>query len=167
MFPHNVGLGATRDAKLVEKIGRITAEEVRATGINWVFSPCVTVPRDDRWGRAYEGFSEDPAVVAELGEAAVRGLQGTNLAAPGSVLACAKHYLADGGTVYGTGIPNSTQRTATTQRPGRHAAVRSRPRGSTRATSLRSARGSRLSCRPTAAGTARRCRATSTFSPTS
>jgi len=109
MFPHNVGLGATRDAKLVEKIGRITAEEVRATGINWVFSPCVTVPRDDRWGRAYEGFSEDPAVVAELGEAAVRGLQGANLAAPGSVLACAKHYLADGGTVYGTGIPNSTQ----------------------------------------------------------
>src|SRR4029079_5152288 len=109
MFPHNVGLGATRDAKLVEKIGRITAEEVRATGINWVFLPCVTVPRDDRWGRAYEGFSGDPAVVAELGEAAVRGLQGANLAAPGSVLACAKHYLADGGTVYGTGIPNSTQ----------------------------------------------------------
>ncbi len=109
MFPHNVGLGATRDAKLVEKIGRITAEEVRATGINWVFSPCVTVPRDDRWGRAYEGYSEDPAVVAELGEAAVRGLQGANIAAPGSVLACAKHYLADGGTVYGTGIPNSTQ----------------------------------------------------------
>ena len=109
MFPHNVGLGATRDSKLVEQIGRITAAEVRATGINWVFAPCVTVPRDERWGRSYEGYSEDPAVVASLGEAAVRGLQGTNLAAPSSVLACAKHYLGDGGTVYGTGIPNSAQ----------------------------------------------------------
>ena len=109
MFPHNVGLGATRDAKLVEQIGRITAEEVRATGINWAFAPCVTVPRDERWGRSYEGFSEDPALVALLGEAAVRGMQGSTLAAPASVLACAKHYLGDGGTTYGTGIPNASQ----------------------------------------------------------
>ena len=60
IFPHNVGLGATRNAKLVEEIGRITAKEVRATGINWTFAPCIAVPRDERWGRTYEGFSEDP-----------------------------------------------------------------------------------------------------------
>ncbi len=76
VFPHNVGLGATRDAKLVEEIARITALEVRATGMNWAFSPCVAVPQDERWGRTYEGFSEDPKLVAELGEAAVRGPPG-------------------------------------------------------------------------------------------
>ncbi len=78
VFPHNVGLGATRDPKLVEEVARLTAKEVRATGINWTFAPCVAVPRDDRWGRTYEGFGEDPALAAELGEAAVRGLQGTD-----------------------------------------------------------------------------------------
>ena len=82
IFPHNIGLGATRDAALVEKIARITAEEVRATGINWAFAPCVTVPQDERWGRTYEGFSEDPAVVAALGAAAVRGLQGSDSTSP-------------------------------------------------------------------------------------
>src|SRR5690606_982701 len=65
IFPHNIGLGATRNADLVEEIARITALEVRATGINWTFAPCITVPRDIRWGRTYEGFSEDPALVAE------------------------------------------------------------------------------------------------------
>ena len=109
VFPHNVGLGATRDPKLVEDVARLTAKEVRATGINWAFAPCVAVPRDDRWGRAYEGFGEDPALAAELGEAAVRGLQGQDLKSPLSVLACAKHYVADGGTIYGTGIPNADQ----------------------------------------------------------
>lgn len=99
IFPHNIGLGATRNAELVEKIARITAKEVRATGINWTFAPCVTVPRDERWGRTYEGFAEDPELVSELGEAAVRGLQGTNLADPLSVAACVKHYVGDGGTV--------------------------------------------------------------------
>lgn len=74
VFPHNIGLGATRNPKLVEQIGRITAQEVRATGIQWVFAPCVAVPRDERWGRTYEGFSEDPQLVAALGAAAVRGL---------------------------------------------------------------------------------------------
>ena len=59
IFPHNIGLGATRNAKLVEEIGRITAKEVRATGIHWTFAPCVAVPRDERWGRTYEGFGED------------------------------------------------------------------------------------------------------------
>ena len=76
VFPHNVGLGATRDAALVEEISRVTALEIRATGINWAFAPCVAVPRDERWGRTYEGFSEDPKLVAELGAAAMRGLQG-------------------------------------------------------------------------------------------
>jgi beta-glucosidase len=102
VFPHNVGLGATRDAKLVEEIARITAEEVRATGIQWAFAPCVAVARDERWGRAYESFSEDPALVAELGAAAVRGLQGTDLKDPLRVLACAKHYVGDGGTSWNT-----------------------------------------------------------------
>jgi beta-glucosidase len=103
VFPHNVGLGATRDAKLVEEIARITAKEVRATGINWAFSPCVTVPQDERWGRTNEGFSEDPKLVAELGAATVRGLQGADLKDPLRVLGCAKHYVGDGGTTWGTG----------------------------------------------------------------
>jgi beta-glucosidase len=107
VFPHNIGLGATRDARLVEEIGRITADEVRATGIQWTFAPCVAVVRDDRWGRTYESYSEDPALVAELGAAAVRGLQGPSLSSdPGRVLACAKHYLGDGGTSWGTGMPS-------------------------------------------------------------
>jgi beta-glucosidase len=103
IFPHNIGLGCTRNPALVEKIARITAEEVRATGINWSFAPCVTVPQDTRWGRTYEGYAEDPAVVRVLGAAAVRGLQGTRLDDPLSVLACAKHYAGDGGTAWGTG----------------------------------------------------------------
>jgi beta-glucosidase len=105
IFPQNIGLGATRDAALVEQIGKITAEEVRATGIQWVFAPCVTVPQDIRWGRTYEGFSEDPKLVSELGAAAVRGLQGKGLSDPHGVLACAKHYVGDGGTTFGTGGP--------------------------------------------------------------
>ncbi len=104
MFPQNVGLGCTRDAALLEKIGRVTAEEVRATGIQWAFAPCVTVPQDIRWGRTYEGFSEDPAIVAELGEAETRGFQGLDLANPLAVLACAKHFVGDGGTTRGSGI---------------------------------------------------------------
>jgi len=102
VFPHNIGLGATRDSKLVEEIARLTAEEVRATGIQWAFAPCVAVARDERWGRTYESFSEDPSLVAELGAAAVRGLQGTDLKDPLRVLACAKHYVGDGGTSWNT-----------------------------------------------------------------
>ncbi len=98
MFPHNIALGCTRDAELVERIGRATAEEVRATGIQWTFAPCVAVPQDIRWGRTYEGFSEDPGLVRLLGKAAVLGLQGTDLSNPLSILACAKHYVGDGGT---------------------------------------------------------------------
>jgi beta-glucosidase len=101
IFPHNIGLGCAHDPALVEKIARITANEVRATGINWAFAPCVTVPRDIRWGRTYEGFADEPGPAKELGSAAVRGLQG-DLTDPLSVLACAKHYVGDGGTTFGT-----------------------------------------------------------------
>ena len=102
IFPHNIGLGCTRDAALVQRIARITAEEVRATGIHWTFAPCVTVPQDIRWGRTYEGFSEDPQIVSDLGAAAVRGFQGQDLSNPLSVLACAKHFIGDGGTAFGS-----------------------------------------------------------------
>jgi beta-glucosidase len=107
IFPHEIGLGCTRDPQLIEKIERITAEEVRATGINWVFAPCVAVPQDERWGRTYEGFSEDPALVAELGAAAVHGFQGSDLSDPLSVLACAKHFIGDGGTEPGSADPST------------------------------------------------------------
>ncbi|HEX5733197.1 MAG TPA: glycoside hydrolase family 3 N-terminal domain-containing protein [Blastocatellia bacterium] len=113
VFPHNIGLGCTRNPALVERAARITAKEVRATGINWTFAPCVTVVRDERWGRTYEGFGETPELARTLGEAAVRGLQGADLSDPLSVLGCAKHFAGDGGTAYGTGIPkqpNSTER---------------------------------------------------------
>ena len=94
IFPHNIGLGCTRNPALVEKIARITAEEIRATGIQWTFAPCVTVPQDIRWGRTYEGFSEDPdarQVLRRSGRsAASRAPISRN---PLSVLACAKHYV--------------------------------------------------------------------------
>ncbi len=103
LFPHNIGLGCTRNPQLVERAARITAIETRATGINWTFAPCVTVARDERWGRTYEGFGEDPELARTLGEAAVRGYQGNDLSDPLSLLACAKHFIGDGGTQYGTG----------------------------------------------------------------
>ena len=102
VFPHNIGLGATRDAALVEAVARVTAEEVAGTGVDWTFAPCIAVPRDERWGRTYEGFGETPELATLLGPAAVRGLQDAPVttAPVGSsgVLACAKHFLADGGT---------------------------------------------------------------------
>lgn len=113
IFPHNIGLGSTRNPKLVEEAARVTAKEVRATGINWTFAPCVTVPRDERWGRTYEGFGETPELARTLGEAAVKGFQGDDLSNPLTVLACPKHYVGDGGTTWGTGTPkgpNSTER---------------------------------------------------------
>lgn len=97
VFPHNIGLGATRDPKLVEEIGRITAFEVAATGMHWAFGPCVTVPQDERWGRTYEGFGEAPELAALLGPAAVTGLQGAGV----PVVASVKHYVGDGGTTGG------------------------------------------------------------------
>lgn len=106
IFPHNVGLGCTRNPSLVERAARVTAAEVRATGINWTFAPCVTVPRDERWGRAYEGFGETPELARDLGAAAVRGLQGNDLRDPLSIVACAKHFIGDGGTSFGSGPKN-------------------------------------------------------------
>ena len=102
LFPHNIGLGCSRDADLVQKCAGVTAAEMRATGVHWTFAPCVTVPQDERWGRTYEGFSEDPKVAAALGAAAVKGFQGKNLSGDNSVLACVKHYVGDGGTAMGT-----------------------------------------------------------------
>ena len=98
IFPHNVGLGATRNPALVEKAARVTAREVAGTGINWAFAPCVAVARDIRWGRTYESFGENPGLVEAMAAAAVRGFQGKSLADPASVVACAKHFLGDGGT---------------------------------------------------------------------
>ncbi len=102
IFPHNIGMGATGDAKLVERAERVTAEEVAGTGIRWAFAPCIAVPQDAHWGRTYEGYSDNTALVSKLGVAATIGLQGKKLSAdPTSVLACAKHFIGDGGTTDG------------------------------------------------------------------
>lgn len=98
IFPHQVGLGAAGDPELVRRIGRATAEEVAATGVHWNFAPVVAVPQDIRWGRTYEAYGEDPELVGRLAAAYLEGLQrGTP-----TVLATPKHYLADGGTVFGS-----------------------------------------------------------------
>ncbi len=102
IFPHDIGLGAAGDPDLVERIGRATAVEMAATGIRWDFGPVLAVPQDVRWGRTYEGFSQDPLAVAELGSAFIRGLQGADLTATDAVAATAKHYLGDGGTTWGS-----------------------------------------------------------------
>jgi beta-glucosidase len=106
IFPHNIGLGCTRDPALVESVARTTALEVTGAGARWAFSPCIAVPRDERWGRTYEGFGETPALAALMGPAVVRGLQQATpkvgeTDSGGGVLACAKHFLADGGTMFG------------------------------------------------------------------
>jgi len=100
IFPHNIGLGATRDPGLVERIGRATAEEVSGTGIDWDFAPCLCVARNDRWGRTYESFGEKPENATAMATL-VTGLQGSSLSNSGSVLATAKHYVGDGGTTAG------------------------------------------------------------------
>ena len=101
IFPHNIGLGATRDPALVEEIGRITAKEVRATGVEWTFAPCVAVVRDERWGRTYEGFGEHPELATMFGGVFVKGLQGTGDMTGERIVACAKHFAGDGGTMGG------------------------------------------------------------------
>ena len=98
IFPHNIGLGATRDPELVKEVGRITAREMRGTSIDWTFAPSISPARDERWGRIFESYSEDPALTAELGVALIQGLQGTSLGGSESVLACAKHFAGDGAT---------------------------------------------------------------------
>ena len=104
IFPHNIGLGATRDPDLVEAVAKATALEVAATGIDWDFAPCLAVPDDYRWGRTYEGYSEDTDLVSQLGAAAIRGYQSSDLDNPNRILACAKHFIGDGGVLFGTGI---------------------------------------------------------------
>jgi beta-glucosidase len=99
IFPHNIGLGAANDPELIKRIGEITAREVAATGLDWTFAPVVAVVRDDRWGRTYESYSENPEIVRIYAEKTVQGLQG-NLDEE-HIIATAKHYLGDGGTVYG------------------------------------------------------------------
>jgi beta-glucosidase len=106
IFPHNIGLGATRDPALVQNIGRAVAEEVSGTGIDWDFAPCLCVARNDRWGRTYESFGERPDLVSSM-TTIVTGLQGSSLSAPGSVLATAKHYVGDGGTTGGVDQGNT------------------------------------------------------------
>ncbi|HEX4814641.1 MAG TPA: glycoside hydrolase family 3 N-terminal domain-containing protein [Nonomuraea sp.] len=106
IFPHNIGLGATRDPALAQRIGRAVAEEVTGTGVDWNFAPCLCVARNDRWGRTYESFGETPEIPAAM-TTIVDGLQGTALNAPASVLATAKHYLGDGGTTNGVDQGNT------------------------------------------------------------
>ncbi|MCU1159408.1 exo 1,3/1,4-beta-D-glucan glucohydrolase [Stenotrophomonas maltophilia] len=105
LFPHNIGLGATRNPELLRQIGGITALETRVTGMEWTFAPTVAVPQDDRWGRTYEGYSESPEVVASYAAAMVEGLQG-RVGTPEfldgrHVIASVKHFLGDGGTTDG------------------------------------------------------------------
>jgi beta-glucosidase len=110
VFPHNIGLGATRDPRLVERIEHVTAEETRATGPQWVFAPCVCVARDLRWGRTYESFGETPSLVIKM-TTAIDGFQGPRargLADRDRVLATAKHYAGDGDTEYGTAAGDYT-----------------------------------------------------------
>jgi beta-glucosidase len=105
IFPHNVGLGAARDLNLVERIGRITASELLATNVHWTFAPAVSVPQDIRWGRTFEAFSQDPALVSSLGAAFIRGLNGGADSQDGNqrpVLASPKHFMGDGGTAWGS-----------------------------------------------------------------
>ena len=102
VFPHNIGLGAANDPALMERIGRVTAREVLATGVDWTFAPTLAVARDPRWGRTYESYSEDPAIVARYASRIVAGLQdgsrGDDGIGPYGILACAKHWVGDGGT---------------------------------------------------------------------
>ena len=103
IFPHNIGLGATRNPELIKEIGEAVAKEVLSTGIPWTFAPTITVPQNDTWGRTYEGYSEDPELVASLGQAMIFGLQGEgdDFLGPNHMLATAKHFIADGGTTDG------------------------------------------------------------------
>ena len=126
IFPHNIGLGATHNPELVEQAAHITALEVAGTGIRWAFAPCIAVAQDERWGRTYESFGDSTELVSELGVAAVRGLQGKELSDPTSVLACAKHFIGDGGTQDGVDQGNDVcdeadpQKTVPSALPGGH-----------------------------------------------
>ena len=114
MFPHNIGLGAANDPDLMKRIGEVTAREVAHTGLDWAFAPTIAVVRDDRWGRTYEGYSEDPSIVEVYSAKMVEGLQGQlgkDAKTNEKVIATAKHFLGDGATLEGTdqGITNVTE----------------------------------------------------------
>ena len=108
IFPHNIGLGATRDSALVRKIGQAVAEEMWAAHIDLNFAPAITVPQDERWGRTYEGFGETPELAASLGAAYVRGQQGDRYNAEWRVISTAKHFIGDGATDNGYDRGNAT-----------------------------------------------------------
>ena len=117
IFPHHIGMGATHDPALVEAAERVTALEVAGTGIRWVFAPCIAVVQDERWGRTYESYGQDPALVSEMGAASVKGFQGDQLTnEPYSILACAKHFIGDGGTQGGHDQGDAVCDEATLQR---------------------------------------------------
>ena len=127
IFPHNIAMGATRNPKLVEGECRVAAEEMAGTGINWAFGPCIAVARNPRWGRTYESFGESPELAVMFAPAAVKGYEGKNLADPTSAVACAKHFLGDGGTTDGKDQGNTECDEATLRKlylPGYVAAVK-------------------------------------------
>ena len=104
IFPHNIALGATRDPELIKRIAIATSREVQATGIDWIFAPTVATARDDRWGRTYESYAEDPDIIRTYAHAFVEGLQGdanNGFFAPDNVIATVKHFIGDGGTQAG------------------------------------------------------------------
>ena len=109
IFPHNIGLGAASNPALIEEIGKATAKEVLATGIDWIFAPTVAVVRNDRWGRTYEGYSEDPSIVQKYAKRMVEGIQGKNnsILNDDHLLATAKHFIGDGGTTDGVDQGNN------------------------------------------------------------
>jgi len=112
IFPHNLGLGAARDPELMEQIGRVTALEVAATGLNWTFAPCVAVVQDIRWGRTYESYGESRELQTLLTARLVQGLQGAqgtvDWLSGAHIVATAKHFLGDGGVLYETGEGSTT-----------------------------------------------------------
>ncbi len=107
IFPHNIGLGATRNPDLIEQAAQVTATEAAATGVHWTFAPSIAVARNEAWGRTYESFSEDTALVGEMGAAAVRGYQGSDTTSPSNIVATAKHFAGDGGTSGGVDQGNT------------------------------------------------------------
>ncbi|MEM9448789.1 MAG: glycoside hydrolase family 3 N-terminal domain-containing protein [Cyanobacteria bacterium P01_E01_bin.6] len=102
IFPHNIGLGAANNPELLTRIGHVTASEMAATGIYWNYAPVVALPKDIRWGRTYEAYSDDPEKVSSLAVALMQGLQGNDLRDPATVLATPKHFIGDGATIFGT-----------------------------------------------------------------
>jgi len=107
IFPHNIGLGASGNERLVEEIAAITAIEMQATGFNWTFAPCIAIPYNEKWGRVYEAYSESTETTSKLGKAAVKGFQG-DLSENTTVMATAKHYVGDGATDFGIEGGNAT-----------------------------------------------------------